>query len=1106
MDSKCLSSDYKTDSYHKSGLQWPCYLRTCLSPDWKDADVCAQFWDTAQSACESLSYTQFVSYCNCIATVLRTELDLSSEHCIVGILWRPHILTSVAVHSVVTAGLAFFPVDYDSPVGLQLLEEQLVAVICLCSIESLPFLNSNFTPFTPENRHGIFAREDWCLLLRNQLRHHHIPNICSTSCWNERLAYVVTTSGTSGKASKVVFVADSCLTANIAHLASRFGDQTQGSVLLAAPLTFDPSFVQIYFALSCHHCLVIPRYGLLCKPGSLLSLCVTANVSWLQCTPSLFMLESVRNRKKLLALPKLNIILGGEPFPLQFIVSNLRSIRSSVYTIYGVTEVSSWATLGCIYSSLSNSQLNEDIKCDCIPPLQGATPIGFPMLATTIQFSVPDAQIHAHELVLFRIYGGFAVLDSPSNNLDAAAFQAMIQKLPSAAPWATGDLVLHGSCGRCLWYVGRRDRVVKRLGRRVCLEQLENIMTTFRLPYFAVRFCKCELKCINHSRKILTAFVGLTPKKFRGTRCFAKMSPEKIRALLLHYLRKNFHPSPSAWLPDRIVFYRNYSPLSAHGKLACHLRHSLTRPVSLSVRISRLWQEATGMKIGSFSADSDFLSSGGSSLDAVIFIERLINEFPSLSSFREKLLSLVFSSDFSHLADFVKLHFLCTRTNTTDLSPSCNTSDGATTELHVDGITCSPGTTDYEIFTKGGSVLCAFTPSTPLTIKPVWRRYLGKCVDASVVITSVANGLSTSPIVYVGSHSGSLASLCLQTGDLLWSANLGGRIEASAAYGMFPSNPAVTVGTLDGMLCAVDPLVGSPLWTFNTGGSIKAAPTVLDDANLIVCGSHGRRVYAIDHRISTKPAWVNEFDGSPLVSPICILWKGSSLSSSLLIASLGGMVGCMDVRNADKLIWSNRGIAPIFSKPTVCPITKRVVVAAVDGKVRAYFPELGTLEWIIDQLPSGVSSYNLFHDPLILPDSRHVVLSTNSGFMFCADTLSGAVPWKQECTQNLSEGDPSYLTTASFLHSGCSSAGSIQGMLVITRADGSIFISTLPEMSAEFRSHPADICSSYRLPSRCFSAPVLFPVDSGPDFWLLCGCRDDNVHCLRISPASKAGN
>ena len=76
-----------------------------------------------------------------------------------------------------------------------------------------------------------------------------------------------------------------------------------------------------------------------------------------------------------------------------------------------------------------------------------------------------------------------------------------------------------------------------------------------------------------------------------------------------------------------------------------------------------------------------------------------------------------------------------------------------------------------------------------------WSYRTGRCVDASPLV--VCRGQAP-PTLYIGSHSGEFASLCVQSGKLHWKAQLRGRIESSACLSR--CGAYVTIGEMGTLL------------------------------------------------------------------------------------------------------------------------------------------------------------------------------------------------------------------------------------------------------------------------------------------------------------------
>lgn len=194
------------------------------------------------------------------------------------------------------------------------------------------------------------------------------------------LAYVLHTSGTTGT-PKIVRVPHACILPNIQHFRSLF-DITQEDVLfLASPLTFDPSVVEIFVALSSGACLLISPTSVKVLPSKLADVLFSRHrVTVLQATPTLLRRFGSELMKStvLSAHTSLRVLaLGGEAFPSLTVLQSWRgkSNRTQIFNIYGITEVSSWATFYRIPEEILNSSVR----------LESPVQLGSPLLGTVVE-------------------------------------------------------------------------------------------------------------------------------------------------------------------------------------------------------------------------------------------------------------------------------------------------------------------------------------------------------------------------------------------------------------------------------------------------------------------------------------------------------------------------------------------------------------------------------------------------------------------------------------------------------------------------------------------------------------------------------------------------
>nr|CAH8876034.1 unnamed protein product [Trichobilharzia regenti] len=1106
-------------------LRWPCFLKDCVSPRWKADEHCIEFWNgiSRSSGVETLSYGDFQKYSDELVELFRRHLifapNNSNRTPVVAIIWAPHILTSVVTHGIVKSGIPFFPIlSSSASSGLRPLIDHIDAIVWLCNpIDVIPidgFLNYQAT--STNTLDSVFSRDDWCLLLRSSLSSSSKADIFANpfTLPNSHLAYIISTSGSFSDERKLVCVADSCLTANILDLGMRFPSDDhcspeENSVVLASPLTFDPSIVQIYFSLLSHRTLVMCPSSILSQSKALSLLCINANVDWLQCTPSQLSGLDRHLLKRLLSQPRLKVLLGGEPFPLNEFI-NIKKYKATLYNIYGTTEVSSWSHLFKV-NGPDEDLTNDDIYCKCSPPVYGSSPLGFPMLGTTFSL-IPSTSANVWELGLSREFGGFSVIRTKGPTVTVQEFSDALSQLNVKTIWPTADLVHYGQCGKCLWFLGRKDRIVKRLGYQICLERLEHAIKMCKLPGIRIKNCRCQVSKKSTSRNFTIAFIeiGCCSSKTNNKNTSKVLLPNRLKWLKLHIVRKLkaiFTPNPEPWIPTQFVFSCHPLPVSSHGKLIYRPYRVFKFSTLAKSRLISVWKESLGLdNMNILDKRLTFLEAGGSSLMALNLIETIIQEFPNLTNRRNKLLSSIFTHPFSRICQLIlRSSHTSTRPrkHPTKFSSFKETdqSKSSDVEMNIEYRHQSP----FSLYTSGSSLHLSNLLHRD-AIRLIWRHDLLKCVDASPVIISGPDRLMDG-CAFVGSHSGLFSAIRVPDGCPLWSDSsvpISGRIEASCAYAYMGSTSILTVGTLSGNICALDIEQGTVLCSYDTGGAVKSPTTYIHDYRFLVCGSHSKLIHAVDLRSLTemRPVWTNPFDGSPIVSPITVSRTSDTNTPYLVVASLGGSFGCLDPRNPANLVWMQHAKIPIFNKPLLYFDSNNkvnIIIAAVSGRIQSWSLLNGTLNWSYE-CSKELNGHAIFSDPVFDCQSNSVIISTNKGFMFALNVLSGNLVWMLDCRFDLSETNLCSLNTPSLLCTESISHNTNKCLLFETRADGLLFTCSLPALNTSLSfvqvEYP-DLLTTYRLPDQCFSSPVVYSQNSN-DVHIVTGCRDNYVYGFSI--------
>ncbi|XP_049620063.1 beta-alanine-activating enzyme isoform X1 [Syngnathus scovelli] len=842
------------------------------------------------------------------------------------------------------------------------------------------------------------------------------------------LAYVLHTSGTTGL-PKIVRVPHNCIIPNILHLRRLFSVSCVDVVFLASPLTFDPSVVDIFLALSSGARLLVVPAVLKKIPKRLCRLLFRRHETTLmQVTPTLLcrfgpqlLQQEVLSRDSPLRV----LALGGEACPS---ISALNSWRhkdntTAVFNVYGITEVSCWAT--CYEIPLLRQP--EDSA-------SSAVPLGSPLMGTRVEVRGQD--------------GGVVTEGEGEVFIGGDQRVCLLDHEDSAVPGtmrATGDWV--DVRGGHMYYRGRKDRSIKRHGKRVNLDHLQQLVSS--LP--EVESCAA---CLHESGRLL-AFV-VRPSQEHGSPSSKDLSKDLLNQLtpLL----------PSYAIPDTLVCVQAL-PLTPHGKTDIRALMKLYERQRLDVSQSHkdvaelkktlqtLWQTALGLD-GNADLDegSRFLFGGGDSLKALRLCEDLL---ASTGVSSPQLLEAILDGTF---ADVLRLLLAPGKRERVEAEAPSG-----------DGEARRP----VKVLKREGEV------TEREDLSEHWSSDTGRCVDASPVLLVREDGKGTS--VFIGSHSHRLQALDLDSGRLLWERVLGGRIEASAAVS--PCGRYVVVGCYDAGVYVLSTDSGETCWVFETGDAVKSRPAVDTVSGRMMVGSHDGFVYALDLQ-AQRCIWRHHCEGGAVFSSPYL----DVTRRQLYVATLGGKLLCLHpvsfffkphlgsgeskkydtflwCQDNGDVLWSHDRKVPFFSSPKCGGAGGRVAIGSVDGNILC-FSYNGTLIW---QFRTDAA---VFSSPCVTSDLKRLLCGSHDSCLYCLNTADGSLLW-------------TFRTESKVFASPCVFDGGKRGELVgVASTDGTVYILDARDGHA--------LCSR-TLPGELFSSPVV----RGRS--LVVGCRNDYVYCLQIN-------
>ncbi|NXP45361.1 ACSF4 enzyme, partial [Heliornis fulica] len=917
-------------------------------------------------------------------------------------------------------------------------------------------------------------------------------------------AYILHTSGTTG-IPKIVRVPHKCIMPNIQHLKSIFEITQDDKLFLASPLTFDPSVVELFIALTSGASILIVPNTIKMMPVELsAALFHHHRVTVLQATPTLFRRfgAHIIKSRLLSANTSLRVLaLGGEAFPTLNLLKSWKDKenKTSIFNLYGITEVSSWATCYKIPEEVFSPDFRTDFP----------VPLGSPLLGTKVEV---------------RDKNGSAVLEGEGQIFiggeERICFLDDEITVPQGTMRETGDFVRVQNTK--LFFLGRKDNQIKRHGKRFNTECLQQA---------AEDLCQVEACAVTwYQQEKLILFV--VPKD----------GLEKEQ--LLKELQKCL---PAHAFPDELVLIKAL-PLTLHGKVDIselnkiyqnHLNSrrrdsKLSGAEELWERLQYLWKSVLGLLDDStgISKDAVFLYSGGDSLKALRFhdeIEMLVGKavpgllevilshsieevfrhickimFPdeeqlknyddvvkrklsgnSGEEFHGKYIKLESERDLEVTSEFISFIALSRGNNLFSMNftkslmqPSSTVQVGVELLQQPSFLRLltprgrkSP-TQRYEMENRTVTVMnkadetdpasvqrvcaeCSHVTTAELALRVRWKSNTRKCVDASpLVIVPLKEGVSAS--VYVGSHSHAVQAIDLDLGEIKWEKNLGDRIESSACVSK--CGKFVVVGCYDGLVYVLQSSDGEIHWTFVTQDTVKSSAVVDASSGLVYVGSHDQHVYALD--IYKKACiWKLHCEGGAVFSSPCL----SSFPHHLYVATLGGLLLAVNPVTGNK-IWKNLLGKPLFSSPHCNEVY--VFVGCVDGNLYCYTHSGGKVWQFSTNGP-------VFSSPCISSlTEQEIFFGSHDCFIYCCN-MEGNLLWKFEATSSV-YGTPFVFQSDDLKN---------KILLAAVSTDGKVWILNAKSGTAE---------GTDKLPGEVFSSPVVWGTK------LVVGCRNDYVYCLDL--------
>ncbi|XP_067891057.1 beta-alanine-activating enzyme isoform X2 [Heterodontus francisci] len=1079
--------------------------------------VCYESEEDGGSLC--YTYSQVTCLGNALQELLHLHCDFSHGY-VIGLYGQPTVNLPSCILGILQIGAAFCPINPESSPRLSayfiqrcklkyiLIQKDMIqkfrdhlSTWLYIEVEyDIPMLNivlvkiqwqvTNVDSLTsgPRNEENVICSKIGGLkdcMLETAEEHKKNP-VCKYADGQRHgfMAYILQTSGTTGT-PKIVRVPHQCIVPNVKHLKSIFEVSSDDVIFMASALTFDPSIVEIFVSLCSGATLLIVPPVIKMMPKKLARVLFNHHkVSVMQATPTLIK----RFGSELLTSVVLSgdtslrvLALGGEAFPSLHVLRGWRGKgnKTQIFNLYGITEVSSWATYYKIPEETLSSatQLHEE-----------HVPLGVPLLGTTLD--VVDNSGHKIQEGKGQVFIG--------GEERVCFLDDEITVCPGTMR-ATGDWVIVKD-GH-MYYVGRQDNQIKRHGQRVNLESVQQVAEGLK----EVEACAVT----KYDQDKLVLFV--VP---RGISELHKGSTANFRRDILLDLGKHL---ASYAIPDDVVLI-NSVPFTAHGKIdrtaliqtyqeqtKTKNSNSMLGKKELWEGIHQLWKVVLNLPedLPDVSENCMFLYSGGDSLKALRLtkeIETLLGK--TVFGLTEVILNNSILDIYNHITNTIffeaknkdELHDQTDRkmkrkrmkdgsqskhikqwkstTTTGNISTISRGSQITNLNTYISYENCEnrPDTqegkelvdaelnreerkeNDSSIVSENVNANISlneekmpvknnswesfvnkvvklprndekFIPEDDLvncrtvSLKIRWKSDTAKCVDASPLLVISGNN-GSDETVYIGSHSHRMQAIDVLSGKIKWERILGDRIESSAC--MSRCGNFIIVGCYDGSIYVLRDSDGETYWIFYTGNSVKSSPIVDPDLGLVFVGSHDHHVYALDI-LDKVCVWRLHCGGGAVFSTPCL----NKSPRILYIATLGESLVAVNP------LWQFATGGPIFSSPCICSFSAT---------------------------------------------NQKIICGSYDCFVYCLDE-DGDLVWKFETSKQV--------YAVPFVFTNCDLN---ETLVAVISTDGNLWI---------LAAATGELVTSYSFPGEVFSSPVLWKKT------LIVGCRNNYVYCLEMSASEQ---
>lgn len=364
----------------------------------------------------------------------------------VGLYMRKHSQVIAAIFGILRLGAAYVPTDVSSSVT------RAIYVLNSCDAR-IVLIEQELLPVLVEAAPHLLDR----IVIIESLNEERETNLFSRKISNaDQLAYILYTSGSTG-VPKGVAINQLNAVSFIEWAAETFNVKPDDQVSSHAPLHFDLSIFDIFVSIKCGACIHLIDIDLAANPRHLIRFIALRKITIWYSAPSILAMIAELAKSNLAEKNQLRLVLfAGEVFPIARLKVLLRMWPDpDYYNLYGPTE-----TNVCTFCKVSSLILEDRNK-----PLS----IGWPCShCETIIVNENNQPVELGGSGLLCVSGP-SVIEGYWNS--AEQMVKRIFEFEGKRWYNTGDVVRTSSEGYV--FLGRRDRMVKRYGYRIELDEIE---------------------------------------------------------------------------------------------------------------------------------------------------------------------------------------------------------------------------------------------------------------------------------------------------------------------------------------------------------------------------------------------------------------------------------------------------------------------------------------------------------------------------------------------------------------------------------------------------------------------------------------------------------